>query len=72
MYLIACKYHRLRINNIIMLIPAWISNCNDYKVKDETTYPSPNLNGCTVKVWQWIIDFITHFTGHMIAYPCRD
>ena len=39
---------------------------------DEIIYPFPNFNGCTVEVWEWISNFIPHFTRHMIAYPCCD
>ena len=27
----------------------------------EIAYPFPNLNGCTVEVWEWISSFISHF-----------
>ena len=37
---------------------------------DEITYPFLNFNGGTVEVWEWIIDFISHFTGHVITYSC--
>ena len=61
----------------INLIPAWISNFVNYKVWDKITYPFPNhpfpnLNGCTVGVWEWISNFIPHFTGHMFTYPSWD
>ena len=52
--------------------PAWISNHVHYKVWDETTYPSPNFNSCTVEVWEWISNFIPHFIMDMITYPCWD
>ena len=26
----------------------------------------------TDEVWEWIINFIPHFTGHVISYPCWD
>ena len=29
---------------------------------DEITYSFPNFNGATVEVWEWISDFIPHFT----------
>ena len=38
-----------------------MSNHMPSKVCDEITYPYPNFNGCTVEVWEWINDFITHF-----------
>ena len=40
--------------NGLTLIPAWISNYIHYETWDEITYPSPNFNGCTVEVWEWI------------------
>ena len=39
---------------------------------DEITYPFPNFKGCTVEVWEWMSNFIPHFTGHVIIYPCWD
>ena len=33
---------------------------------NEITYPFPNY-GCTVEVWEWISNFIPHFTGHVIT-----
>ena len=37
---------------------------------DEITYPFLNFNGCTIEVSEWISNFIPHFTGHVITYPC--
>ena len=39
---------------------------------DEITHPFPNFNGATVEVWEWISNFIPHFTGHVIIHPCQD
>ena len=50
------------------LIPAWISNNMPSKVCDKITYPFPNFNGCTVEVWEWIINFIPHFIMFVITY----
>ena len=25
-----------------------------------------------LKIWEWMINFIPHFTGHVIAHPCWD
>ena len=39
------------------------------------TYPFTNFanfNGCTVEVWEWISNFIPHYTRCVIAYPCWD
>ena len=49
--------------------PMDISNCNHYMVWDEITYPFLNYSGA-VKVWEWISNFISHFTGLAITYPC--
>ena len=38
----------------------------------EITYPYPNFNGCTVEVWEWKSNLISHFTGLVITYPCWD
>ena len=54
----------------INLFPAWISNSMHCNMLDEITYPFPNFNGSTVEVWEWISNFILHFTGHVINYPC--
>ena len=35
-------------------------------------YPFINFNGATFEVWEWISNFIPHFTGHVITYPCWD
>ena len=42
------------------------------KVWDDNTCPFPNFNGATVEVWEWISNFIPHFTRHLITYPCWD
>ena len=36
---------------------------------DEIIFPFPNFNGATVEVWEWINNFIPHFTGRVITYP---
>ena len=36
------------------------------------TYPLSNFNSTAVEVWEWISNFIPHFTGHVISYPCRN
>ena len=37
------------------------------KVKDEITYPFPNVNNETVEVWEWISDFILQFIMDVIT-----
>ena len=49
----------------------WISHYINYTVRDEITNPFPNLNGYSVEVWEWIINFIPHFTGYMITNAVR-
>ena len=56
----------------LIWVSAWISNYIHFKVWGEMTYPFPNFNGCTVEVWEWISNFMPHFIGHVITYPCWD
>ena len=56
----------------LILIPAWINNHFHYEVWDDITYPFLNFNGATVEFWEWICNFIPHFTRHVITYPCGD
>ena len=65
------KYHMLAWECLI-LTPAWKNNHIHYKVWDKITCSFPNVTGCIVEVWEWIINFIPHFTGHVITYPCWD
>ena len=57
---------------MINFYPAWISNYIHSKVWDEITYRFPSSNGCTAEVWEWISDFIPHFTRRVINYPRWD
>ena len=36
------------------------------KLWDEITYAFPNLNGCTVEVWEWISNIIPYFIMDVI------
>ena len=54
----------------LTLLPPWINNYIHYNVRNEINNPIPNFNGCTVEVWEWISNFIPHFT--VITYPCWD
>ena len=47
-------------------ITAWMNNHILYKGWDEISYPFQNFNGCTVEVWDWICNFIPHFTEHVV------
>ena len=56
----------------LTVISAWISGHIHNKVWDEITYPSPNVNSCTIEVWEWKTNLILHSTGHVITHPCWD
>ena len=43
------------------------SNYIHYKVWCAIIYSFP-----TVEVWEWISNFILHFAGYVIHYPCWD
>ena len=53
----------------LISIPAWVGYYIINKW-DEFIYQSPNINGATVKVWEWIGDFIPHFMMDVITYSC--
>ena len=36
------------------------------------TYSFPNCNGCTVHVWEWISNFISHIIMDAIIYHCQN
>ena len=36
------------------------------------TCPFPNFSGAAVEVWEWISNFISYFTGHVINFPCYE
>ena len=58
-------------HGLTLTSPPWISNYIHYKMRDEITDPLPNFNNFVVEVWEWISNFIPHFTGHdVITYPC--
>ena len=40
------------------------------KVWYNITLPFSNFNGCTIKVWEWISNFIPHFIIVVFAYAC--
>ena len=68
------NYHMMSVFKIghLTLMPAWMSNYIHYEMWDEITFLFPNFNGCTIEVWEWIHNFIPHFTGHVITYPYWD
>ena len=49
-------------------IPTWIqSNQMTNKVWGDITNPFPNVNGCTIEVWEWINNLITYFIMEAIT-----
>ena len=36
---------------------------------DIIIYPFSKVNGAAVEFWEWINNFIQHFSGHAITYP---
>ena len=55
--------------HVLTSIQAWISNYIHYIVWDKITNSFPNFNCATVEAWEWLSDFIPHFTGDVITYP---
>ena len=49
-----------------------ISNHMPSKVCGEITYPFPNFNGATVKIWEGISNFLPYFIINVITYPYWD
>ena len=45
-------------------------NYIDNKMWDEIIYPFSNINSKAMEVWEWTSYFISHFTVHVITYPC--
>ena len=39
---------------------------------DDISYPFPNFNGTAVEAWEWISNFIPHFTTYVITYGDED
>ena len=56
----------------LTLIPVWGGNHDHCKMWGEISYPSPNVNGCTVEVWKWICNFIPHVIMYVIIHPRLD
>ena len=50
----------------LTLIPARISDYIHYKVWNEISYSFPNFNSADVEVLEWISNFISHCTAHVI------
>ena len=39
------------------------------KLRNWITYPFQNINGCTVEVWEWMTNILSHFVIDVITYP---
>ena len=55
----------------LILIAAWVSNYNLYKMWIKITYPI-KMNYAAAQVWEWKRNFIPHFTEYVITYTCCD
>ena len=49
-----------------------MGNYKHYNVWGEITFPFPNFTGGTDEVWEWISNFIPHFTEQGIPDPYWD
>ena len=58
--------------HVITLILARFSNYINGKMWPKVMLPFPNFTDATVEVWEWISNFIPHFTGYVIIHPCWD
>ena len=57
--------------SMVNLLPPRISNHIQYKMLYEITHPFSNFEGATVDALEWKRNFIPHYTGHVITYPCK-
>ena len=54
----------------INFIVTWVSIYISYKLCDEITYSFSNFKNTAVEVWEWMSNFIPHFTEYVINYTC--
>ena len=47
----------------LILIPTGKSNYIHCEVSGKISYPFQNFNGAAIEVWEWLSNFIPHFTG---------
>ena len=59
---------RLFHQHRLILITASLSNYIIYNVWDEFIDSFPIVNGEAVEIWEWVSNFLLHFTGHVITY----
>ena len=48
----------------------WISNHIHSNMSDEIAYVFTYIKDAAVEVWEWISNFMSHFTWCVITYPC--
>ena len=60
----------MKYDHICTLILAWKIDYIHYEAWDKITYAFSNFNGATVGVWEWMNNFIPHFTEHVITHAC--
>ena len=59
------RRHPAHYDVIVMALGKW---SHLYKLWDELTYLFPNFNGAAVEVWEWISNFIPHFSVYVIVF----
>ena len=57
-------------NFSLNIATSWFFDYIHYEMWHEITYQFQNFYGATVEVYQWISNCLSHFTGHVISYPC--
>ena len=63
------RFEWVRLSMFTHILQGWLTS---RKVWVEITYPFPNFDGCNVRVWEWISNFIPQFIMDVITYPCWD
>ena len=56
-------------NKVTIWNPAQMNDYINSKMWDEITHPFQNVNDAAIDVWEWIDNFIPHFTWRVITYP---
>ena len=52
--------------------PSMDKKSHVYNVWDVMNFTFPNINGCTVEVWEYISKLIPRIVLDAITYSCRD
>ena len=56
--------------HVLTLIPAWMAPIK--KCRMNLLIYTQISKVAPVEVWEWISDFIPHFTRQNVTFPCRD